>query len=159
MDNIIDAIVNINPVLAIFVISCLPFIELRGGILLGAALGMPWPEVFLVCLLGNILPIPFLIIFGRYIIDFLERTRLFGRYVTSYKKKLLGKSKWIDKYGFWGLILFVGIPAPGTGAWSGSVLALLLDIRMKKAIPAIFLGLLLAGTIMSLGSHGLFSLF
>lgn len=159
MDNMIEAIANINPIFAIFIISCLPFIELRGGILLGVALGMPWLEVFIICLIGNILPIPFIIVFGRYIIDNLEKTKLFGNFVKSYKAKLLGKSKWIDKYGFWGLILFVGIPAPGTGAWSGSVLALLLDIRMKKAIPAIFLGLLLAGTIMSLGSHGLFSLF
>jgi len=111
-----------------------------------------------VCLIGNVLPIPFVILFGRWIIDTLEKTKLLGRYVKGYKARLIKKSDTIQKYGPLGLVTFVGIPLPGTGAWSGAVLALLLNLRLKKAVPAILAGVILAGIIMTIGSHGLFGI-
>ena len=148
-----------DPELALLVVSMVPFIELRGGVVLGAALGFHWLEALLICIVGNIIPVPFVILFGRWILDFLGQTKAFGGIVKRYKAKVLSKSDVIHKYGPWGLLLFVGIPLPGTGAWSGSVLALLMDLRMREAIPAILMGIVLAGVIMTLGSHGLLGIF
>jgi len=158
VDFLVDSIAQIDPLIAIFVISMLPFIELRGGIIVAAAFGIPWLEAFVVCLIGNVLPIPFVILFGRWIIDTLEKTKLLGRYVKGYKARLIKKSDTIQKYGPLGLVTFVGIPLPGTGTWSGAVLALLLNLRLKKAVPAILAGVILAGIIMTIGSHGLFGI-
>lgn len=149
----------LQPELALLVVSMVPFIELRGGVLLGAALGMPWPEALAICIIGNVIPVPFIILFGRWVLNFLEQTKLMGNLIRRYKKKVLGKSDLIHKYGPWGLMLFVGIPLPGTGVWSGSVLALLMDLRLRSAIPAILLGVLMAGLIMTVGSHGFLSIF
>ena len=136
-----------------------PFIELRGGIIVGLALELPWYEVFPICFAGNILPIPFVIMFGRKLLDWFGGSRLFGRFVTKYKRKLAEKSKKVKKYGPFGLALFVGIPVPGTGAWSGALLAVLLNLRLKLAVPAILAGLLLAGTIITLGTSGVLGAF
>ena len=149
----------LQPELALLVVSMVPFIELRGGVLLGAALGMPWPEALAICIIGNVIPVPFIILFGRWVLNFLEQTKLAGNLIRRYKKKVLGKADMIHKYGPWGLMLFVGIPLPGTGVWSGSVLALLMDLRLRSAIPAILLGVLMAGLIMTVGSHGFLSIF
>jgi len=150
---------NLQPELAILVVSMVPFIELRGGVVLGAALGIHWLEALVICIIGNVIPVPFIILFGRWILNFLEQTKLFGNLVHRYKAKVLRKADVIHKYGPWGLMLFVGIPLPGTGVWSGSVLALLMDLRLRAAIPAILLGVILAGLIMTVGSHGFLSIF
>ena len=150
---------GLSPQLLIFIISMVPFIELRGGIIVGLALELPWYEVFPICFAGNILPIPFVIMFGRKLLDWFGGTRLFGRFVTKYKRKLAEKSKKVKKYGPFGLALFVGIPVPGTGAWSGALLAVLLNLRLKLAVPAILAGLLLAGTIITLGTSGVLGAF
>lgn len=150
---------GLSPQLLIFIISMVPFIELRGGIIVGLALELPWYEVFPICFAGNILPIPFVIMFGRKLLDWFGNTRLFGRFVTKYKRKLAEKSKKVKKYGPFGLALFVGIPVPGTGAWSGALLAVLLNLRLKLAVPAILAGLLLAGTIITLGTSGVLGAF
>ena len=149
----------LQPELALLVVSMVPFIELRGGVLLGAALGMPWPEALAICIIGNVIPVPFIILFGRWVLNFLEQTKLMGNLIRRYKKKVLDKADLIHKYGPWVLMLFVGIPLPGTGVWSGSVLALLMDLRLRSAIPAILLGVLMAGLIMTVGSHGILSIF
>ena len=148
-----------DPELALLVVSIVPFIELRGGVVLGAALGFHWLEALVICIIGNVVPVPFVILFGRWILDFLGQTKMFGGWVKRYKVKIMSKSDVIHNYGPWGLLLFVGIPLPGTGAWSGSVLALLMDLRLKEAIPAILGGIVLAGVIMTLGSHGLLGIF
>lgn len=150
---------GLSPQLLIFIISTVPFIELRGGIIVGLALELPWYEVFPICFAGNILPIPFVIMFGRKLLDWFGNTRLFGRFVTKYKRKLAEKSKKVKKYGPFGLALFVGVPVPGTGAWSGALLAVLLNLRLKLAVPAILAGLLLAGTIITLGTSGVLGAF
>ena len=150
---------GLSPQLLIFVISMVPFVELRGGIIVGLALELPWWEVLPICFIGNIFPIPFVILFGRKIIDWLGKTKLFGRFVARYKLKLAEKSKIIKKYGHFGLALFVGIPVPGTGAWSGALPAVLLNMRIAFAVPAILAGLIIAGIIMTLGTSGVIGAF
>lgn len=149
----------LEPQLALLMVSMIPFIELRGGVVLGAALGMPWLEALIICIIGNVIPVPFIILFGRWMMNWMEKTKMFGPLVRKYKKKVLSKADVIHKYGPWGLMLFVGIPLPGTGVWSGSVLALLLDLRLKSAIPAILAGVVLAGIIMTVGSHSIIGVF
>ena len=128
-----------DPELALLIVSMVPLIELRGGVVLGAALGFHWLEALVICIIGNVIPVPFVILFGRWVLEFLGQTKAFGGLVKRYKAKVLSKSDVIHTYGPWGLLLFVGIPLPGTGAWTGSVLALLMDLRLKEAVPAILL--------------------
>ena len=144
---------------ALFIVSMLPIVELRGAIPLGAALGMPWGTTFLIALIGNILPVPLLIVFGRKILHWLQGTKGFGGFFNRYEEKLVRKAQSALKYSVMGLCLFVAVPLPGTGAWSGAIIAALLDIRMKYALPAIVLGVFIAGVIMTLGSYGVVSLF
>ncbi len=145
----------LEPELALLIVSMIPFIELRGGVVLGAALGMNWMLSLIICIIGNVIPVPFVIVFGRWVIRWAEQTKWLGPWVHRYQKKILSKADVIHKYGPWGLMLFVGVPLPGTGVWSGSVLALLLDLRLKSAIPAILLGVVMAGIIMTVGSHSI----
>ena len=154
MEETWESLLRLGPEVALIIVSMIPFVELRGGIILGAALGMDWAPSLFLCTIGNILPVPFIIVFGRYLLDLLEKTKTFGGFVGRYKARLMRRSGVIQKYGPWGLILFVGIPLPGTGAWSGALLAFLLILRMSRAVPAIFLGILLGGVIMTLGTHG-----
>ncbi len=134
--------------LIVFIVSMLPLIELRGGLILAPFLGMPMWTAIPICLAGNILPIPFILWFITPIFNWLKKTKLFRPLVEKLEAKSLGKSDRIQKYEFWGLVLFVGIPIPGTGAWTGALIASLLNVKIKKAFPAIILGLLLATTIM-----------
>ena len=150
---------GLSPALLIFIISMIPLLELRGGIIVGLALGLPRAEVLAICFAGNLLPIPFVILFGRRLLEALGRTKLFGRAVTRYQRRLAEKSKSIQKYGPAGLALFVGIPVPGTGAWSGALLAVLLNLRLALVVPAILAGLVLAGMIMTFGTSGVLEIF
>ncbi len=134
--------------LIIFLVSMLPLVELRGGLLLAPILGIPMWTAIPICLAGNILPIPFVLWFITPIFSWLKTTKLFRPLVEKLENKAMGKSEKIEKYEFWGLVLFVGIPLPGTGAWTGALIASLLNIKVKKAFPAILIGLLLATTIM-----------
>lgn len=140
--------------LALFLVSMVPLIELRGSIILGAAMGMAPIPVFLISVVGNLLPIPFIIIFGEKILNWLKTLRPFRKLALWYEAKLLKKSEKVTKGALVGLCLFVGIPLPGTGAWSGSVIAALLNMKMRQAFPAIALGVLLAGVLVSLGAYG-----
>ena len=141
--------------LIVFIVSMVPLIELRGGLIAAALLGMPMGEGILYCLAGNIVPVPFILLFITPIFAWLKKTKLFRPLVEKLEAKSLGKSDKIRKYEFWGLVLFVGIPLPGTGAWTGALIASLLEIKLKKAVPAIFLGLLLATTIMCIITYGI----
>ncbi len=131
---------------ALFVISMIPFIELRGSILLGAAMGIPWPRAFAVSFIGNLLPVPFLILLARPIFAWLKTTRLLSGLTHRVENRLMSKSGKIEKYSTIGLFLFVAIPLPGTGAWSGSMIA---------ALPAVIAGVFTAGVIMTVASYGL----
>ena len=150
-----EALGGIHPLWICFIISMVPFIELRGGLLAAALLGV---DIFLaipMCIIGNIIPIPFILWFITPIFNWLKKTKLFRPMVEKLEKKAGNKSGKIEKGYFWGLALFVGIPLPGTGAWTGSLIAALLDIPKKKSIPAILLGIAIATVIMALVSYGL----
>ncbi len=137
------------------IISMVPLLELRGGLLAAAALGVDILTAVPLCILGNVLPIPFILWFITPIFNALKRTKLFRPMVEKLEQKAAGKSEKIEKGYFWGLALFVGIPLPGTGAWTGALIASMLNIPFKKAFPAILLGILIATVIMSLVSYGL----
>jgi len=143
---------NISNELIVFLVSMLPIIELRGAVPLGVFLEMnPW-VLFALAVIGNLLPVPFIILLARPIVNFFLRTKLFrpiGQWLEEKVRKNAGK---VVKYEVWGLFLFVAIPLPGTGAWTGSLIAALLDMRLKNAFPAILLGVITAGIIMIFGS-------
>ncbi len=135
-------------------ISMVPVIELRGAVPVAAGMGVNPILACIICAVFNMVPVPFIMLFGRKIISWLQTTKLLGEIATKYEKRLAEKASKIMGYAIVGLITFVAIPAPGTGAWSGAIIATLLDMRMKYAIPAIFAGVLIAGTIMTVISYG-----
>ena len=138
-----------------FIVSMIPLIELRGSIPLGAAMGMDWHLVFLISIAGNLLPVPFIVWFGRPLFKWLKSTKLLSGVTNWYEQKLLQKADKVTRYEAIGLCLFVGVPLPGTGAWSGAAIAALLGMRMKPAILSIAAGVLIAGVIMTVASYGL----
>ena len=151
----IDTLGGISGEWVAFIISMVPILELRGGLLAASLLGVDILTAVPLCILGNILPIPFILWFITPIFHWLKKTKLFRPLVEKLEARALGKKDRIEKGYFWGLALFVGIPLPGTGAWTGALLAALLDIPKKKSIPAILLGILIATVIMALVSYGL----
>ncbi|MDO4478765.1 MAG: small multi-drug export protein [Lachnospiraceae bacterium] len=144
------------PQLAVLLVSMVPVVELRGGIPLARLLHLPLSQAILFSVIGNLIPIPFILLFVRKIFDWLRPTKLLGGFVTKMENRAMNKSGKIGKAEFWGLLLFVGIPLPGTGGWTGSLIASLLRIDLKKAVLAILCGLALAATIMSLIAYGIF---
>lgn len=155
IEQIFNALSYIGQGPALFLVSMIPLIELRGSVILGAALQMPWTQVLPICIIGNLLPIPFVLIFGKKLIDWLKTVPLFSGFARRYEEKLLSKRDQVEKYATWGLCLFVAIPLPGTGAWSGAALASILGMRIKHSLPAIVLGVCIAGIIMTVSSYGL----
>ena len=143
----------------VFIISMVPILELRGGLIASKLLGIELLPATGLCILGNIIPVPFILLFITPIFNWLKGTRLFKPMVEKLENKAMGKREQIEKYQFWGLMLFVGIPLPGTGAWTGSLIASLLNIPFKKAFPATILGILLAAVIVDIFSYGLLGLF
>ncbi|MEE3437948.1 MAG: small multi-drug export protein [Lachnospiraceae bacterium] len=146
------------PQILVVIVSMLPVVELRGGIPLARLLMLPLWQAIVFSAIGNILPIPFILLFVEKVFDWLRPTKLFGPLVEKLEKRALSKSDGIKKAEFWGLALFVGIPLPGTGGWTGSLAASLLKIDIKKASLAILLGIAIASTIMSLISYGVFAM-
>ncbi|MEE0944232.1 MAG: small multi-drug export protein [Clostridia bacterium] len=140
--------------LIVFVISMIPILELRGSILAAGFLKMEFLSTFIIAVLGNMLPIPFILLFIDKIFAWLKKTRI-KNLVEKLENKALSKSDQIKKYGRWGLLLFVGIPLPGTGAWTGALIASLLRMKKRESLPFIFLGVILAGLIMSLLAFGI----
>lgn len=139
--------------ITIFILSLLPIIELRGGLIAASLLGVSLFKAFIICFIGNILPVPFILWFIRKVLDWMRNIKIFKKIVKWLDKKVEKKKGQIEKYGFWGLILFVGIPLPGTGAWTGSLIAAMLDMDKKKSFLAATVGILLAGIIMSIFSY------
>lgn len=141
-----------------FLLSLLPIIELRGGIIAGRALGLDPIPTFIICYIGNILPVPFILWLIKGIINKIRNSnfKILRNFVKWLDKKVEKKKGSIEKYGFWGLVLFVGIPLPGTGAWTGCLVAAMLDMDKKKSFIAAAIGVLMAGIIISLLSMGIF---
>ncbi len=147
-------------VLATLIVSVLPIIELRGAIPVGVGLGLPVWQAALISMVGNMLPVPFIIAFVRTVMDWLrKRSDRARRFVAWLESKGTGKkADRVRQAQFWGLVLFVGIPLPGTGAWTGALLAALLNVRMRRSLPAILLGVLIAGLVVSLATAGVIHL-
>lgn len=141
-----------------FLISLMPVLEIRGGMIASRLMEIDFLKAFAICYLGNMLPIPFIILFIRKIFDFLRRFRFFEKIIVKLENKTEKNKKKVLRYEAWGLLLFVAIPLPGTGGWTGALMAGLLDIRMKRSLPIIALGVLIAGFIMSGLTYGLFRL-
>lgn len=136
-------------------LSMLPVVELRGGIPLGVANGLEYHVAFIAAVIGTAIPVPFIILFTRRVMRYLKRNfRGLEETLERFEEKIHLKSDVVRKYQKFGLFLFVAIPLPGTGAWTGSMIASFLDIRLKNAIPPIVLGILTAGTIMVLLTYG-----
>ena len=139
----------------LFIISMVPILELRGGLLAASFLNIDIVRAIWFCVIGNIIPVPFILLLITPVFRWLKSTRTFRPMVEKLESRAMGKSEQIEKYQFWGLVLFVGIPLPGTGAWTGSLIASLLGVRFKKAFPAVLLGIVIATVIMSVLSYGL----
>lgn len=140
--------------LTVILTASLPIIELRGAIPIGISLGLSPVHATILSFIGSMLPVPFILFGIRPIFKYLKETKLFNKLISSITDKSLNKSARIQRYGIWGLFLFVALPLPGTGIWTGSLAASLLDIRFKWAFPTIFIGNLIAGFIIMSLSHG-----
>ncbi|MGN1160277.1 MAG: COG2426 family protein [Lachnospiraceae bacterium] len=141
--------------IVIFIISMIPILELRGGLIAASLLKVSLVKAIPICIIGNIIPIPFILLFIRQIFKWLGKTKLFHGLIERLERKAMSKSDRIKQWEFWGLALFVGIPLPGTGAWTGSLIAALLEIDIKKAVLAELVGIAMATIIMSVFSYGL----
>lgn len=134
-------------------IAMMPVLELRGAIPYGLARGLPFWPVFGLSLVGNLIPAPFIILFIRRIFLFLRRSTKLGPTIDRLERKAHVKGRIMNKYKTLGLFILVAIPLPGTGAWTGALVAGVLDIRMRNALPAISLGVLAAGLIVTAVSY------
>lgn len=139
----------------IFIISMFPLLELRGGLLAASLLKVPIVKAIPLCIIGNIIPIPFILFFIKAIFSWMKRFKIFRGLIERLENRAMSKSGKVTQYEFMGLVLFVGIPLPGTGAWMGSFIAALLEMDNKKAILAELIGIAMATIIMSILSYGL----
>ena len=141
-----------------FLLSMVPVLELRFAIPIGVAHGLePWAAVAL-AVIGNLLPVPFIILFIRKIFSFLRRIspKLDG-FIMRLEQRAKKKSDTVLRWSFWGLFVLVAVPLPGTGAWTGALVAAMLDMRLKRAFPAIAMGVLAAGILVGLATRGVIS--
>ena len=142
-------------------VSMVPVLELRGGVPFGVALGLPLQAAFLAGVLGNMVPVPFVILFIRRVFKWVRgHIPALGGFVDRVESRAYAKlnSKSLVRYQTWGLLLLVAIPLPGTGAWTGSLVAALMDLRLKNAVPVIFFGVVIAGAITTAITYGLTAL-
>ncbi len=139
----------------VFFVSMLPLIELRGGLLCASLLGIPLIQANIICIVGNIIPIPFILLFIKKIFAFMKKHNILVGFVEYLERRAEKKSSGVEKGEFIFLLGFVGIPLPGTGAWMGSLIAALLEFDIKRACEAILIGLLVATFLMDIISYGL----
>lgn len=147
--------------LLIFLVSMVPLVELRGAIPISQGLGLPLLQSYVICIIGNMLPVPFIYLFARKVLEWGQDKPVIGKFFRfCLEKGEKGGKKLQAKAGrglFVALLLFVGIPVPGTGAWTGTLAASILDMDFKSSVLAVMLGVLLAGVIMGAVSVGVFS--
>lgn len=141
-------------------VSMIPVVELRGGIPFGVAAGLPVWAAYIAAIIGNMLPVPFILVYIRRIFHWMRRhmPRL-NALVDKLERKAHLKGQTVTKYKYLGLMIFVAIPLPGTGAWTGALAAAFLDMPLRKAIPSIFAGVLVAGVAISILTFGIASIF
>ena len=138
-----------------FLMAMVPVIELRGAIPYGVIAGLSVPAAFIIAVIGNLVPIPFLVVFTRKVFEWI-RTKSEGldRMVRRLEAKAEKNREVVERYEFWGLVILVAIPLPGTGAWTGALVAAMMDMRLKRAMPAITIGVLIAGIIVTTVTYG-----
>ncbi len=152
---IVDLLQNKIPgELIAFLVSLLPILELRGGLIAANLLGVKLIPAFIICFIGNMLPIPFILLFIEKIFEWLRDKKGLGKVVRYCEKKADKNKDKIEKYGLWGLLILVAIPLPGTGAWTGALVAALMRLDIKKSLPVIAGGVVIAGIIVSLIMYG-----
>lgn len=141
----------------VFIISLMPILELRGGILAAALLGLDPLPGYIISIIGNVLPVPFILLLITKILAWMKNSKvnLFNKVANWLDEKVEKHKGQIEKYGYWGVVIFVGIPLPGTGAWTGSLIASVLNMDRKKTFVAVLAGIVMASVIMMLLSYGL----
>ncbi|MBQ2759563.1 MAG: small multi-drug export protein [Clostridia bacterium] len=142
-----------------FLASLLPVIECRGGMIIAKGFEIPFIKAFLLCYLGNMLPLPFIILFIKKIFAFMRKHNILTGFIEKLEGKTAKNQDKVMKYKQWGLLLFIAIPLPGTGGWTGSLFAALLNIDFKKALPIVALGVFIADIIMSVLTYGTGAIF
>lgn len=160
METFLKELLNFLSVeFTVMLTAALPIIELRGAIPVGISLGLSPIHATFLSFIGSMIPAPILLFSIRPIFNYLKKTKAFRNMIDKLTSRSLQKSDKIQKYGFWGLILFVAIPLPGTGVWSGTLAAALLDMRFKRAFPAILIGNAIAAIAIMTLSHGVVKVF
>lgn len=150
----------IGKIIMTFLISMVPVVELRGAIPIGVAHGLNFWVAIAVSIVGNLVPVPFIIIFIRKIFAWLRtKSAWLNNLVTRLENRALKKTDTVRKFKFWGLFIFVAIPLPGTGAWTGALVAAMMEMRLKRAFPAIAIGVVIAGVIVSVVTYGAQAIF
>lgn len=138
-----------------FLISMVPVLELRAAIPLGVINGLDIWAALIVAIIGNLVPVPFIIIFIRKIFKWMQsKSQRLARLVKKFEDKANARKDKVLKYEFWGLMVLVAVPLPGTGAWTGALVAAMLDMQLKRAFPAIFVGVIVAGIIVTTATYG-----
>ena len=145
---------NAGKVIGIFLISLLPVIELRGSIPVGYYQGLPWYTNMITSIIGNLLPVPFILLFVVKVFEFMKKRNIMVNIIEKIEKRAMSRSESIANKEFLGLMLFVAIPFPGTGAWTGALIAALLQFDRKKSFVYIFIGVLIAASLVTLGVYG-----
>ena len=147
--------------LCVFFCSMIPIIELRGAIPMGAVLGMPWWQSYLLSVLGNMVPIPFILLLIKKIIQWMSvsKVKFFNKFANFLLRKVEKKRAGIEKYAFWGVCLFVAVPLPVTGAWTGSLVSAMIDMKFWKAFLSCLFGVMISGVIMTIISYGVAAIF
>ena len=146
--------VNAGKIIGIFFISLLPVIELRGSIPIGYYQGLPWYTNMITSIIGNILPVPFILLFVVKVFEFMKKRNIMVNVIEKIEKRAMSRSESIANKEFLGLMLFVAIPFPGTGAWTGALIAALLQFDRKKSFVYIFIGVLIAASLVTVGVYG-----
>jgi len=155
VESLTELLGGLGKEVIVFIISMFPILELRGGLIASALLGVEFLPGYLCSIIGNVLPIPIVLLFLEKIFELLKKFKFTKNFIKKIENKIMSKKGQIEKYGYWGLLLFVGIPLPGTGAWTGAGLAVLLKLDKKKSFVVILLGVILASIIMSILSYGI----
>lgn len=166
MSAIIEAIKGffletVGKELCVFFCSMIPIIELRGAIPMGAVFGIPWWQVYILSVLGNMVPVPFILLLIKKIIQWMSDSKIkfFNKIANFLLHKVEKKRAGIEKYAFWGVCLFVAVPLPVTGAWTGSLVAAMIDMKFWKALLSCLLGVMISGVIMTIVSYGIAAIF
>ena len=149
----------------VFFLSMVPVLELRAAIPIGATLGLEWVANYLICVIGNMIPVPIILLFVRHVLEWMKKIPRLDKIALWVENKAQKNTPKVQKYASLGLLIFVALPLPGTGAWTGTLAASILNMGLKKStlacmggvVPSIFCGVLIAGLIMSLASYGLVS--